>query len=138
MTENTNEPGGPTPPPASGYEAPRPASATPPPPASATPPPPAYSASAPPAAAGTGRGTNTMALVTLIAGIGGLTFLPFIGSIVAIITGPMADKQMATSGEDGAQLSKIGKILGWVGLALWALGIIGFVLFWVVIAASAA
>ena len=130
MTENTNEPGGATPPPPSGYEAPRPAAAAPPPPA--------YSAAPPTAAAGTGRGTNTMALVALIAGIGGFTFLPFVGSIVAVITGPMGEKQIATSGEDGAQLAKIGKILGWVGLALWVLGIIAFVIFWVIIAASAA
>lgn len=77
-----------------------------------------------------------MALVTLIAGIGGFTFLPFFGSIIAVITGPMADKQIRQSGEDGAQLSKIGKILGWVGLGLWAAGIILFVLFFVVLAAA--
>ena len=132
MTENNDQ--GATPPPApSGFEA-----ATPPPaPSYASAPPPASGyASAPPPAVGTGKVTNTMAIVTLIAGIGGLTFLPFIGSIVAVITGPMADRQIAQTGEDGAQLSKIGKILGWVGLGLWVLGILGFVLFFVVLAAA--
>jgi len=132
MTENNDQ--GATPPPApSGFEA-----APPPPPA------PSYGAtsgpsyaSAPPPAAGAGKVTNTMAIVTLIAGIGGFTFLPFIGSIVAVITGPMADRQIAQTGEDGAQLSKIGKILGWVGLGLWVLGILGFALIFIVAAANA-
>ncbi|NLF05553.1 MAG: DUF4190 domain-containing protein [Actinomycetales bacterium] len=129
MTEN--DPGHVPPPAPSGFEA-----ATPPP-AAAPPPTPSY-ASAPPAAPGVGRVTNTMAIVTLIAGIGGLTFLPFIGSIVAVITGPMSEKQIAQNGEDGAQLAKVGKILGWVGIGLWVLGIIGIVLFYVVLAASVA
>jgi len=78
-----------------------------------------------------------MAIITLVAGIGGLTFLPFVGSIVAVITGPMADKQIRNTGEDGAQLAKVGKILGWVGLGLWVLGTIGLVLFFLVFAATA-
>jgi len=127
MTEN--DPGQVPPPAPSGFEA------APPPPAAPSPAP-SYAAAPPPAAPGAGRVTNTMAIVTLIAGIGGLTFLPFIGSIIAVITGPMADKQIAQNGEDGAQLSKVGKILGWVGLGLWVLGIIAFVLFFVVIAAA--
>ena len=127
MTEN--DPGQVPPPAPSGFEA------VPPPPAAPSPAP-SYAAAPPPAAPGAGRVTNTMAIVTLIAGIGGLTFLPFIGSIIAVITGPMADKQIAQNGEDGAQLSKVGKILGWVGLGLWVLGIIAFVLFFVVIAAA--
>ena len=137
MTENTNEPGQPTPPPPSGFEAPGPA--TPPPPPAAAPPPPAAGyAAPPPAPTGPGGVTNTMAIVTLIAGIAGLTFVPFIGSIVAVITGPMAERQIAQTGEDGAQLAKNGKILGWVGLILGALAIVGVILFWVVFAASVA
>lgn len=133
MSENTNNPGQPTPPAASGFEA-----ATPPPPAAAPPPSPSYAAAPPPAAPGAaGRVTNTMAIITLVAGIGGLTFLPFVGSIVAVITGPMADKQIRNTGEDGAQLAKVGKILGWVGLGLWVLGTIGLVLFFLVFAATA-
>ena len=132
MSENTNDPGHVPPPAPSGFEA-----ATPPPPASASYGAPSPSYAPPPAAPGTGKVTNTMALITLIAGIGGFTFLPFIGSIVAVITGPIADKQIAQTGEDGSQLSKIGKILGWVGLGLWILGTIGFVLFWVALAANA-
>ena len=77
-----------------------------------------------------------MDLVTLIAGIGGFTFLPFFGSIIAVITGPMADKQLRQSGEDGAQLSKIGKILGWVGLGLWVLFGLGILLFVVILASA--
>lgn len=120
MTENTNQPGQPTPPPAaSGYEAPQPAAA-PPPPAYGSAPAPGYGAHP----GGPSRVTNTMAIVTLIAGIAGLSVVPFIGSIVAVITGPMAEKQIAQTGEDGAQFAKIGKILGWIGVILGGLGLI--------------
>lgn len=131
MTENTNDPGQPTPPAASGFEA------APPPPAAAPPPSPSYAAPPPAAPGSAGKVTNTMAIITLIAGIGGFTFLPFVGSIVAVITGPMAEKQIRQTGEDGTQLAKIGKILGWVGLGLWVIGTIGFILFWLVVAANA-
>ncbi len=132
MSENTNDPGQVPSPAPSGFEA------APPPPAAAPPPSPSYAAAPPPAAPGAaGKVTNTMAIITLIAGIGGLTFLPFVGSIVAVITGPMADKQIRNTGEDGAQLAKVGKILGWVGLGLWVLGTIALILFFLVFAATA-
>ncbi|MCV2393064.1 DUF4190 domain-containing protein [Actinotalea sp. M2MS4P-6] len=62
--------------------------------------------------------TNTMAIVALVAGIAGLSVVPFIGSIVAVIVGPMARKQIALSGEQGDGLAKAGLILGWVGIAI--------------------
>jgi hypothetical protein len=67
---------------------------------------------------------STLALVSLITGILGLTFVPLIGSIVAVITGPMAQKEIneshGTLGGEG--LAKAGIILGWIGIGL---GIIG-------------
>lgn len=70
------------------------------------------------------RPTNTMAIVSLIAGILGLTAFPFLGSIIAVITGPMAKKEiqqsMGTLGGEG--LAKAGIILGWIGIALGAIG----------------
>src|SRR5690606_9487089 len=41
------------------------------------------------------RPNNTMAIVSLIAGIAGLSVFFFIGSIVAVITGHQARKQIA-------------------------------------------
>lgn len=48
--------------------------------------------SAPTPQATAGPSTNTMALVSLIAGIVGLTIFPFVGSIVAVITGNIGPK----------------------------------------------
>ncbi len=45
-----------------------------------------------------GASTSTMAVVSLVAGILGLSLLPFIGSIVAVITGPIAKRDIAASG----------------------------------------
>ncbi|MGB9640965.1 MAG: DUF4190 domain-containing protein [Anaerolineales bacterium] len=67
---------------------------------------------------------SSMAIVSLIAGICGLTIFPFIGSIVAVITGSMAKKEILNSrgalGGDG--LAKAGIILGWIGIGLGVLG----------------
>ena len=67
---------------------------------------------------------NTMAMVALVAGILGLTFFPLFGSIVAVITGPMAKREIAESGgtQGGEGLATIGMILGWIGLALSLVG----------------
>lgn len=80
--------------------------------------------------------TNSMAVVTLIAGIAGLTLLPFVASIVAVITGPMAKKQIAQTGEQGAGMATAGLVLGWIGVALGVLSVIAFILFFVLIAAA--
>ena len=71
--------------------------------------------------------TSSMALISLIAGILGLTFIPIIGSIVAVITGPMARKEIRESagGLSGDGLATAGIILGWIGVGLTILGICG-------------
>ncbi len=75
---------------------------------------------------------STLALVSLITGILGLTFIPLLGSIVAVITGPMAQKEIRESqGTIGGEgLAKAGVILGWIGIGLGLLGlcIAGFAL----------
>ena len=72
---------------------------------------------------------STMALVSLIAGILGLTMIPLLGSIVAVITGPMAKREIAESGGTlaGENLAQIGMILGWIGIGLGAIGCCIFV-----------
>jgi hypothetical protein len=66
-----------------------------------------------------------MAIVSLIAGILGLTFIPLIGSIVAVITGPMAKKEIRGSrgALGGEGLATAGVILGWIGIVLTVLGL---------------
>lgn len=62
--------------------------------------------------------TNTLAIVSLIAGIASYLFLPFIGAIVAVITGHMALGQIKRTGETGRGFALTGTILGYVHLAL--------------------
>ncbi|WP_199423197.1 DUF4190 domain-containing protein [Actinotalea solisilvae] len=76
------------------------------------------------------RPNNTMAVVSLVAGICGLTVLFFVGSIVAVITGMMAKKEIARTGEEGSSLATWGVILGWIGIGLGVLGGLFFVLVW--------
>lgn len=75
--------------------------------------------------------TSTMAIVSLIAGIAGFSFLPLIGTIVALITGYMARNETRavppTASGDG--LATAGIIMGWVQVGLSVLGICLFILF---------
>lgn len=130
-----------TPPPAYGApQTPPPAygsSQTPPPPAYGAPqtPPPAYGAApAYPPAGPSGYPappkTNTLAIVSLIASIAGLVIVPFIGSLVGVITGHMSLSQLKSSGESGRGMALAGTIIGWVGLALAIIGAIAFIAFW--------
>jgi hypothetical protein len=67
-----------------------------------------------------GPQSNTMAIVSLIAGIASFVFIPLIGAIVAIITGNNARKEIAASNgmQTGDGMAKVGVILGWVNIAL--------------------
>ncbi len=68
---------------------------------------------------------SSMAIVSLVAGILGLTFFPLVGSIVAVITAPMAIKEIRESGGalGGEGLATAGQILGWIGIGLSVLGL---------------
>jgi hypothetical protein len=74
---------------------------------------------------------STMAIISLIAGILGLTVFPIVGSIVAVVTGHMAKGEIARSNGTlgGSGLATAGLILGYVGLVLLVLGLCGFGLF---------
>jgi len=68
---------------------------------------------------------SSMAVLCLVAGILGLTMFPIIGSIIDLITGPMAKREIYDSGGTlgGEGLAQAGIILGWIGVALSVLGI---------------
>jgi len=74
--------------------------------------------------------TNDKALISLIAGILGLTFLPLLGSIVAVVTGNMAKKEIrvGAGAYSGEGMATAGLVLGWIGIVLWVLGICGLIL----------
>jgi len=81
--------------------------------------------------------TNSLAVVSLVAGIAGYVIPhPFIAGIIAIITGHIARRQIRQTGESGGALALVGLILGYVHLALSillvaviALVILGFGIF---------
>jgi len=76
------------------------------------------------------RRTSTMAIVSLIGGISFFVGVPIVGSVVAVITGNMAMKEIKTSNGmvTGENLARIGLITGWFGLVVWGLGLICAVL----------
>lgn len=75
--------------------------------------PPAPSFSAP-------KPNSTLAIVSLVAGLLGWTFLPLLGSIAAIITGHMAKNEIKKSADTlgGNGMATAGLILGYAAVAL--------------------
>lgn len=72
--------------------------------------------------------TSGTAISALIFGIGGLTFLPFLGSIVAVILGPMARSDIRRRPDEvtGDGIALVGLVLGWIGIGLTVLGLLFF------------
>lgn len=77
------------------------------------------------------RQTSALAITSLISGILGWTLVPWIGSLVAIITGHMARGEIRRQPErfEGDGLALAGLILGYVMLALSLVGIIVVIAF---------
>lgn len=100
---------------------------TAPPPPSAPPPPPMY---APPGATYgyQKQSVNGFAIASLVLGI---VWIYWIGSILALVFGYMAKRQIAASNgnEGGGGLATAGIVLGWIGIGL---GVLFFVLIIVV------
>jgi hypothetical protein len=73
-----------------------------------------------------------LAIASLIFGILGLTLLPTLGSIVAVILGYMAKSEINSSAEqlEGNGLATAGLVLGYIGLGLTLLGIVAAILGW--------
>ncbi len=76
------------------------------------------------------RRTSAMAITSLVAGILGWTLLPFIGSVVAIITGHMARSEIKRSNGqvEGDGIAIGGLILGYLVVGMAVLSIIAIVL----------
>jgi hypothetical protein len=77
-----------------------------------------------------GTGTNTMAVVSIVAAIGSFFahIIPGIGgftvALVAVVTGYMARNQIKRTGEQGMGLATAGIVIGLIHLALLVLAVI--------------
>ena len=86
--------------------------------------------------------TSTLAIVSLVSAILGFTFIPLIGTIVALVAGYMARNETRSipPRASGDGLATAGIIMGWIQVALLVIGIcltvIAFIFFFVVVAAS--
>lgn len=84
----------------------------------------------PPALPPEGPRTSTNAIISLIGGIAGWTLLPFIGSLVGVIFGHIAKKEIKNSNGTvgGNGLATWGLVLGYIALGLTVCGcIVGIV-----------
>jgi uncharacterized membrane protein len=78
------------------------------------------------------QSTHSLAVISLVFSIlGFMPVLPVIGSIAGIITGYIARKKIAANpaSYSGDGVAKAGIVLGWIGVALLVLVVIGLVLF---------
>lgn len=71
--------------------------------------------------------TNPLAITALVCGVAQVFFWFFAG-IPAIVCGHIARRQIRRTGEQGAGMALAGLILGYVGLALTVLFVIGMVI----------
>ncbi|WP_028917339.1 DUF4190 domain-containing protein [Pseudoxanthomonas sp. J35] len=71
------------------------------------------------------RRTSNLAIVSLVCGVLGWTLAPFLGSIIAIVTGHMARAEIRRSAGDldGDGLAVAGLVLGWLAVGLTLVGI---------------
>ena len=62
--------------------------------------------------------TETLAIVSLVTAVLGLTALPLLGSVVGVVTGHLALRRVRTSGRGGEALAKGGLVVGYIGIAV--------------------
>jgi hypothetical protein len=72
--------------------------------------------------------TSGLAIASLVLAVGGLTILPLIGSIVAIILGYMARNDIRRRPNEvaGDGIATAGIVLGWIAVGLSVLGLLLF------------
>ena len=75
--------------------------------------------------------TSSLAIISLVSGILGWTLVPWLGSLVAIITGHMARAEIRRNPEtmEGDGIAIAGLVLGWLSIALTVLAIFAVILF---------
>jgi len=73
--------------------------------------------------------TNGMAIASLVLGV---LWLYWLGSILALVFGYVARKQIRERGEAGGGMATAGIVLGWIGIGLG----VAFVVLGIVLAAS--
>ncbi len=73
--------------------------------------------------------TSTLATVSLVAGILGFTFMPLLGTVVALITGYSArnETRSVPPRASGDGMATAGIIMGWIQVALAVVGFCCFV-----------
>src|SRR5690349_9936515 len=78
--------------------------------------------------------TSGNATAALVLGICGLVICPIVCSILALVFAGKAYSEIDYSGGrlGGRGMAQAGKILGWVGLGLWGLGILAYIAFIVI------
>ena len=81
-----------------------------------------------PAPPAPGVPTSGLAIASLVLAVGGLTILPLIGSIVAIILGYMARNDIRRRPDEvsGDGIAMAGIVLGWIAVGLSVLGLLLF------------
>jgi hypothetical protein len=79
--------------------------------------------------------SSTLAIVSLIAGILGFTFVPVIGAVVALITGYMARNETRSIPPkvSGDGMATAGIIMGWIQIGLILVGVCCLVVYLVLI-----
>ena len=77
------------------------------------------------------RTTSAMSIVSLVSGILGWTLLPFLGSVVAVITGHMARAEIRRAPDrlEGDGLAIAGLVLGYAAIAMAILAVIAIFMF---------
>ena len=69
--------------------------------------------------------TSGMAIISLISSVAGMTILPTIGSVIGLVLGYIARRQIVESrgAVGGSGLAQAGIIVGWIGIAMSLVGI---------------
>lgn len=77
------------------------------------------------------RRTSSLAIISLVSGLLGWTLAPWLGSIVAVITGHMARSEIRRDpeGVEGDGFAIAGLVLGWLMIVLTVLTILAIILF---------
>ncbi|MEW2017135.1 DUF4190 domain-containing protein [Rhodococcus sp. NPDC076796] len=80
--------------------------------------------------------TNTLAIVSLVLAILGLTFIPLVASVCAVVCGHISRGQIKRTGEGGSGFATAGLIVGYVSIALFVIVIVGAIVIFAIAAAN--